>query len=117
MDRPYEKLIVWQEAYKLCLNVYQYTAAFPDHERFGLMSQMRRSSYSVPTNITEGNARRSAKEKIRFFRIAQSSLEELHCECRLSQDLKYLTDDRFKEMDDYIQRVSYLLTKLIAAVK
>lgn len=116
MGRPYEKLIVWREAYQLCLMVYRHTASFPTSERFGLVSQMRRSAYSVPINIVEGNARRSPKEKARFFRIAQASLEELHCECRLSQDLSYLTNDQFREVDDHIQRVSYLLVKLVASL-
>lgn len=117
MERPYEKLIVWQEAYKLCLVIYKLTAGFPSHERFGLVSQMRRSAYSVPINIAEGNARRSAKEKARFFEIAHASLEELHCEFRLSLDLDYLTKADFLELDDRIQRVSYLLIKLIAAFR
>ncbi len=86
-ERPYEKLVAWQESYKLCLWVYTFTKKFPPDERFGLVSQMRRSSYSIPTNIAEGNMKSSNKDKIRFFEIAQASLEELHCESKLSLDL------------------------------
>ena len=111
-ERPYEKLIVWQESYKLCLFVYKLTIKFPPHERFGLVSQMRRSSYSVPINIAEGNSKKSTKEKERFFEIAHASLEELHCESHLSKDLGYISALEYEAMDDHIQRVSYLLTKL-----
>lgn len=116
MERPYEKLIVWQEAYKLCLKIYTYTAKFPSYELFGLTSQMRRAGYSIPMNIVEGNSKRTPKAKHNFFRIAQASLEELHCESRLALDLAYLTQAEFDDMDDHVQRVSYLLFKLIDSV-
>jgi four helix bundle protein len=115
-ERPYEKLIVWQEAYKLCLFVYKLTIKFPIHERFGLASQMRRSSYSVPNNIAEGNSKKSSKEKGHFFETAHASLEELHCESRLSKDLNYINEQEYNDADDRIQRVSYLLTKLRASI-
>lgn len=110
-ERPYEKLIVWQESYKLCLFVYKLTIKFPPYERFGLVSQMRRSSYSVPINIAEGNSKKSTKEKERFFEIAHASLEELHCESRLSKDLDYISAQEYESLDDHSQRVSYLLIK------
>ena len=116
-ERPYEKLIVWQEAYKLCLWIYQLTRKFPPDERFGLISQMRRSGYSVPINIAEGNVKRSKKEKLHFFEIAQASLEELHCECKLARDLQYMTLEEFSKTDQQIHRVSYLLTKLRASIQ
>ena len=110
--RMYEKLIVWKEAHKLCLRVYEVTVKFPSDEKFGLISQMRRSSYGVPMNTVEGNARRSKKEKVHFIDIAIASLEELHYQCILARDLKYLTVEIFNELDDRIQRVGYLLNKL-----
>jgi len=88
---------------------------FPSDERFGIISQMRRSAYSVPINIAEGNMKSSRKEKAHFLEIAQSSLEELHCECKLSLDLQYLTIEDFKKIDEQVNRVSYLLTKLRSA--
>ncbi len=111
-QRPYEKLIVWKEAYSLCLSVYRLTLNFPSHERFGLVSQMRRASSSVPLNITEGNTKRSNREKIRFIDIALGSLEELHCASRLSRDLDYLTSENFLDINRSTHRVSYLLTRL-----
>lgn len=57
--RPYQKLVTWQEAHKLCVAIYSQTKQYPEDERFGLISQMRRSASSVPTNIAEGNAKKS----------------------------------------------------------
>lgn len=115
-ERLYEKLVVWQEAYKLCLFIYKLSLKFPSEERFGLISQMRRSAYSVPINIAEGNTKSSAKEKGHFFEIAHSSLEELHCESRLSKDLGYISATEFSDLDDRIQRTSYLLTKIRSSI-
>jgi len=115
-ERPHEKLVTWQEAYKLTLFVYSMTKEFPEEERYGLISQMRRSAYSVPMNIAEGNAKRTAKDKRRFLDIAKGSLEELHCQCRLSRDLRYIGAHHFQDIDKRIHRLSFLLFKLRASV-
>ena len=115
-QRPYEKLIAWQEADKLCLWIYQMTTKFPAHELYGLRSQMRRASYSVPTDIAEGNARRSQKDKAHFFERAISSLEELHYQCKLAFKLSYITEKELEKTDDMIQRTGYLLMKLRSSI-
>ncbi len=115
--RPHEKLIVWQEGHKLCMRVYQVTKKYPSDERFRLVSQLCRSAYSVPMNIAEGNVKRSKKEKARFFEIASGSLEELHYQSVLSRDLYYINANEFAEIDDRIQRVSYLLCQLNKALR
>jgi four helix bundle protein len=111
-ERPYEKLIAWKEAHALCLMIYDLTKSFPSDERFRLVNQMCRSAYGVPMNISEGNMKRSEKEKAHFFEIGIGSLEELHYQCKLAKDLKYINEEKFSEIDDHIQRTSYLLTKL-----
>lgn len=110
--RPYQHLVAWQEAHMLCVRTYKLTNSFPSDERFGLISQMKSSSSSVPTNIAEGNGRRTAKDKAHFFDIAVASLEELHYQFLLSKDLGYITDIIFIEIDDRIQRTGYLINKL-----
>lgn len=110
--RPYEKLIVWQEAHSLCLWIYGTTSCFPTSERFRLIDQMCRSSSSVPTNIAEGSGKSSVRERLRFYEISACSLEELHYQCVLSRDLQYMNAVLFKEADDRIQRLSYLLVRL-----
>jgi four helix bundle protein len=111
-QRPHEKLVAWQEAYQLCIWIYQLTQKFPPAELFGLVSQMRRSAYSVPMEIAEGNMRRSKKDRAHFLERAIASLEELHCQCRLSLDLAYITKAEFERTEQHIHRVSYLLTRL-----
>ena len=110
--RPHEKLIVWKESYKLCLWMYKLTKKFPNEERYSLVNQMRRSAYSVPTNIAEGNTKRSIADRKRFIEIAEASVEELHCQCRLSYDLTYISHSEFEHANEQIMRVSYLIHKL-----
>jgi four helix bundle protein len=110
--RPYQKLIVWKEAHALCLQIYKMTSSFPKDERFGLTSQMRKSSYSVPTNIAEGSGKQSLKEKDRFFEYSWCSLEELHYQCLLARDLTYISEDAFSKASLHLGKVSYLLLKL-----
>ena len=115
-ERPYEKLIAWQESFKLCLEIYTLTKKFPSEEKFGLVSQMRRSAYSVPMNIAEGNGKRSGKEKAHFLETALCSLEELHCQRRIALGLSYITEGDFKKADEHIHRVSYLINKLRSSI-
>lgn len=111
-NRPYQKLIVWQEAHSLCLYIYSITKKYPADERFGLISQMRRSAASIPTNIAEGNAKKSKKDRSRFWEISLGSLEELHYQCVLSKDLSYIQQKELTDIADKIQRVGYLIHKI-----
>ncbi len=111
----FQQLEVWQEAHKLVLMVYQVTKGFPGDERFGLVSQMRRAAVSVPANIAEGFKRRGIQDKIRFYNIAEGSLEELKYFFVLSKDLAYVSSK-----DDLISQsetVGRLLNGLIASTE
>jgi four helix bundle protein len=116
-QQPYQKLIAWQEAHKLCLWIYKATESFPAHERFRLVSQMCSSAPSVPTNIVEGSAKDSAKERSRFYEISQCSLEELHYQCLLARGPGYLSQEDFEEVDRKVQRTSFLIVRLRASLK
>ena len=111
-QRPYERLIVWQEAHALFLWINNVANTLPQHEKFALVDQMRRSAYSVPMNIAEGNGRRTKKDKRRFFNIAHSSLEELHSQVRTVRDLGYISQEIFEKGCNWINRVSYLVMRL-----
>jgi four helix bundle protein len=89
----FQDLIVWQKSHELVLNIYKDTRSYPDEEKFGLISQMRRSAVSIPANIAEGFKRKGKKDKINFYNNAQASLEELKYYLILSKDLGYLSDD------------------------
>jgi len=87
--RNFKELIVWQKAHQFVLGIYRFTKEFPADERFGLTSQIRRAAVSVPANIAEGFPKRGANDKVRFYNIAQGSLEEVHYYLILAKDLGY----------------------------
>lgn len=84
-----QHLQVWQRAHKLVLDVYRLTRAFPKDEVFGLTSQLRRAAVSVPANITEGYRKQGAADKLRYYNIAQASLDEAAYPLLLAHDLGY----------------------------
>ncbi|MDR3642593.1 MAG: four helix bundle protein [Candidatus Doudnabacteria bacterium] len=105
----FKDIIAWQKSHKLTLVVYELTAKFPKHELFGLVSQMRRCSVSVPSNIAEGYKRKSKNDSIHFYVIAESSLEELRYQLFLSRDLKYITEKEYKQAEILAEEVAKLL--------
>jgi four helix bundle protein len=88
----FQDLLVWQKAHQLALATYRITRSFPAEEKFGLVSQMRRAAVSIPANVAEGFIKRGQSDKIRFYNIAQGSLEESKYYLVLAQDLGYLKD-------------------------
>ncbi len=86
----YKELKVWQKSMDLVEIVYKFTTAFPKEEMYGLTSQLRRASLSVPVNIAEGHARNTTGEFLQFLGIAKGSLAELETLLELSQRLNYL---------------------------
>ena len=87
----FEKLDTWQMARALSVNIYKVTREFPDDEKFGIISQMRRAGISISSNIAEGSARFSGQDQARFYEIAYGSLMELLNQLIISVDLEYLT--------------------------
>ena len=111
----FEQMEVWQVSHRLVLDVYKVTRGFPKEERFGLVSQMRRCAVSVPANIAEGFKRRGKGEKMRFYNIAEGSLEELRYYLILSRDLGYLPQaDAFNPR---LVSLGRMLTKLNSAIR
>ena len=88
--KTFKDLIVWQKAHQFVLKIYMVTESFPKHELYGLVSQVRRASVSIPANIAEGFRKRTAADKARFLNIAQGSLEEVRYYLILAEDLKYM---------------------------
>ena len=110
--RPFQDLIVWQKAHDLTLRVYGITASFPSHKIYGLTSQMRRSSASVPTNIAEGSVFDDGLQFQRFLGIALGSATELEYQLILSADLGYLAPDDWKALDASLTEVKKMLVTL-----
>ena len=90
MLKNYKELKVWQRGYRLCFEIYQLTGNFPQEEKYGLTSQIRRAAISVPSNIAEGYGRKTTKEYLQALYIAYGSLCELETQIMLAGDLKYL---------------------------
>jgi four helix bundle protein len=87
----FTELKVWQRGHALVLSVYRMTIGFPQNERYGLTSQLRRAALSVPTNIAEGSKRLTSQEYSRFLNIAEASLAETEYLIMVSRDLAYIT--------------------------
>ena len=87
--KTHKDLDVWNDAMELVTNIYKLTKSFPKDELYGLISQMRRSAVSVPSNIAEGAARKNKAEFIQFLHIALGSLSELETQLIISKNLNY----------------------------
>jgi len=114
--KSYKDLIVYQKGYNLALDVYRITKDYPQDERFGLISQMRRSAVSIPINIAEGYRRNSINEYIQFVHIAYGSCGELETLISLSRDLEFIDKDRFTKLYELQEEVSKLLNGLIKSL-
>ncbi|MTI83643.1 MAG: four helix bundle protein [Firmicutes bacterium] len=110
------KLIVWQKAHALVLKIYEITKDFPRDEQFGLTSQIRRASVSIPSNIVEGKARGSNKDYRRFLLMARGSLEEVKYPLLLARDLGYIDDNKYIELLKSTEEVGRLLNGLFISV-
>ncbi len=97
--------------------VYQITSRFPDIEKFGLITQIRRAAVSVPANISEGAARQSDKEFIHFLYISLGSIAELETLFIISADQNYLNEADSKEIDNSLQKIRSMLIGLIRYLK
>ncbi|MGN6213696.1 four helix bundle protein [Parafilimonas sp.] len=102
-DKPHKKLDAWKLSFEFVKEIYFVTEVFPSSEKFGLTSQLRRASVSIPTNIAEGAGRKSKKEFINFLSIALGSISEVDTLLLLSRDLKLiqpeLTDELLIKLD------------------
>ena len=108
----FEKLNVWQKAKKLSVSIYRTTTSFPSEEKFGLISQMKRCSISISSNIAEGSGRHSAKDKARFTEIAYSSALELLNQSIISNDLGYLSDEIYNDIRMQLTEIAAMLDGL-----
>jgi len=113
MHRAHKKLDVWQESMKLTTSIYTVTEEFSKGELFGLVSQMRRSAVSVPSNIAEGAARSSTKEFLQFLNIAGGSLSELDTQVEIAKNLGFITLGKKEELDRVMVSISKKLAGLI----
>lgn len=108
----FEKLEVWVEAKEFAKKVYALTSGFPDSERFGLTSQLRRASVSVCSNLAEGSARISFKDKAYFSNLAFSSAVEVLNQLIISYELGFISEVQYSETRYYLESITNKLNAL-----
>jgi four helix bundle protein len=115
--KSFEDLTVWQEAHKLTLEVYKLTAKFPGSEKYGVVSQLRRCSSSVPANIAEGFGRATTRELLRCLQIARGELEETRYFVLLSRDLGYVETQDCENVGRRCDSIGRLINALGSSLK
>lgn len=111
--KDYTSLNVWKESKQLVVLIYKSTENFPDKEMYGLVSQIRRSAVSIPSNIAEGCGRNHTKDSIQFFYISRGSLYELETQIHISKDLDYLDFETYKNILEKLTTCKKLLSGFI----
>ena len=112
----FEKLDVWKKAKELTKKVYKLTKHFPEDEKFGITSQLRRSVISVCSNIAEGSSRLSKKDQKHFYNLAYSSLMENINQFLISEDLGYIKESDVHALRKDVNVISYMLNNLRLSV-
>ena len=111
--RTHKDLDVWKKSMGFVTRLYKVTATFPKEEIYGLTNQMRRAAISVPSNIAEGSARKSNKEFIQFLHIALGSCVEIETQLIISNNLEFMNDESFLELDKERDEIGRMLFGLI----
>ena len=105
----FKNIEVWKLSYDLSLQIYEYSKSFPENERYGLTSQLRRAVLSIPINVAEGAGRSSNKDFAHFVQIAIGSANEVECELMLAKDLHFITEEIFKDLSAKLVKVRVML--------
>jgi four helix bundle protein len=113
MVKSFKDLIVWQRSMQLSLSIYGLTTRFPEEERYGLASQLRRAGVSVPSNIAEGYGRGTRKDYKQFLAIARGSTLEVQTQLMIANELGYCDLDSLEEAQSLSEEVSKMLYSLI----
>lgn len=113
----YKDLIVWQKSMELVVEIYKLTEKYPKSELYGLTSQTRRSSVSIPSNIAEGRRRGSQKDYRQFLIIAYGSGAELETQIEIAKRLSFGKNLNFSKVDLLLLEVMKMLNKMLSSLK
>jgi four helix bundle protein len=113
--RSHRDLEVYKQSMDFVESVYKLTKKLPSDEKFGLISQMRRAAVSIPSNISEGAARKNTKEFIQFLYHSLGSAAEIETQLEIAKQLNYYSDS--KEIEDKLRYIINMITKLISSLK
>ena len=114
--QDFRKLLVWQKSHVMALSIYRVTGPFPEPERYGLTSQMRRAAYSIPSNIAEGCGRAGRIELRQFLHLSLGSASELDYFLLLSRDLQFLTAPQYEALERQVNELKLMLSSLIRKI-
>ncbi|WP_137905047.1 four helix bundle protein [Chryseobacterium sp. 2VB] len=113
----FKELLVWQRSIDFVTEIYRTTEAFPKDEIYGLTSQIRRAAVSIPSNIAEGNSRRSKPDYVQFLKISRGSCAEVETQLIISKNLKFLNENEHLKLNEKIIEVSKMLNGLINSLQ
>ena len=108
----FEKLEVWKCSVDFTKSIYELTTSFPENEKFGLTSQLRRASISIASNLAEGTSRSTNKDKAHFTTMAFSSLMEVLNQLILSKELNFIAENDYEKLREDINKISNMLNAL-----
>ncbi len=115
--RDFREIKVWEKSHTFTLQIYKDTNSFPNDERFGLVSQLRRASVSIPTNIAEGCGKSGEKELARFMQISMGSASEVEYLLLLSFELDILSKDKYSKLNNQIIEIKRMLASFIKRLR
>lgn len=111
--RPHKKMAIWNEAMELTEEIYKATAVFPKDEAYGISSQIKRAAISIASNIAEGCARESSREKKQFFIMSRGSASELDAQLEICLRLAFINQDSHNKLNQRLETVSRMLQGLV----
>ena len=115
--KDFRQLKVWEKSHQLALAIYKATKDFPKEELYGLTSQIRRSSMSIPTNIAEGCGRFTDADFARFLQMAMGSASETEYQLILARDLDFLPKDLYEILHSEVEEVKRMLASLLKTLR
>lgn len=113
----FKQLEIWRQSRQFCTQIYLVTNDFPNEERFGLTTQLRRSSVSIPSNIAEGSSRKSNKDFARFLEIAIGSAYEIETQLLISNDLGFITEENLNPLLSKIDIITKMMYNFQVTLK
>ena len=115
--KDFRQLKVWEKAHQLALDIYKASAIFPKEELYGLTSQIRRASMSIPTNIAEGCGRNTDPDFARFLQIAMGSASETEYQLILTHDLGFISREKYEKLQNDVEEVKRMLASLLKTIR
>jgi four helix bundle protein len=115
--KDFRQLKVWEKSHQLALAIYKATKEFPKEELYGVTSQIRRASMSIPTNIAEGCGRNTDADFARFLQMAMGSASETEYQLILARDLEFLPKDSYEKLHNDVEEVKRMLASLLKTIR